>query len=378
MGKSKNATSARLAENQRKREEEEDLRLTQETVEKAKEAQRARRRARGATTRLSDFMAWLHFQIHIYWISFACWMSNRIATGHFARCRRREQADMKREGREGQPSHHRKLVIVGDELARGVGDWVTMFNEVPPGFLRNQKWPVPLVFFHWHLFTMTVPRSSSADWMPMSAEERAAAKPTSAKQLPVFEAAFDPEFGIHADADVVVLCVGTMDRLGTKPERTGANVVTIAEELEARGKRVLIAHPIVTDFAKKNMDDDVVEKLRRRTDEVDVQVNRRWPNPERASTKVKLGPRLDIITSSINWRFTGHVLNHRGYKLWAKMWRDTLYLALKAVEAPAYSAIYREQTKAVAAKATNGSSGRTDAVAAADGGEGQMDKVKSS
>jgi hypothetical protein len=143
---------------------------------------------------------------------------------------------------------NRKVVVIGDEAALGVGDWVTMGSY--PGIQRRlndainkdvMRRPVGRGIF-WNAYDGGRSTSSTADWLPSGEVTKEIAQLKRKWRLVgtrnLFDSLFDPNVGEHRDADVVIILLGQHDRCD--PVDTKRNLIKIAVELLKRNKYVIV------------------------------------------------------------------------------------------------------------------------------------------
>jgi hypothetical protein len=117
-------------------------------------------------------------------------------------------------------SSNRKIVVIGDDSAVGVGDWVTLLSY--PGLNRrlndviNKDVSTRLVGrgIFWNAFNGGKSGSTTEDWVPDALKS----KRTTARRWKligdynIFESLFDPNVGEHRDADIVCVMLGIHDK----------------------------------------------------------------------------------------------------------------------------------------------------------------------
>jgi hypothetical protein len=289
-----------------------------------------------SASRWSAFTQYLHLKIHLLWVLLLVWGSNFSSRRLFRKGCRNDAARDKtyHDGQHIQTT--RKFVVVGDDFALGLGDWVTMGHTLPPGFLKGMRIPMLGQLIPWHFFIFAYQNTSTRDWLPTP--EKLLDALAGQKHLPIFEAAFHPTVGLHRDADVVVLSLGCMDRLPA--EEVAKHIVTICTALERRGKRVLVVPPLVPYFAKSHEDPEVAKRLVRRIEAIEKAIRGAWPEQGRADTAVWVGPRLDVVVSGpLAWRFGGRYPSGQGYRNWGRAYQDVVTNICRTVEAPIYRAL---------------------------------------
>jgi lysophospholipase L1-like esterase len=247
---------------------------------------------------------WLrwHFVFHTWFIMAVRWLANAAARRSF-----------------GVPStRNRKVVIVGDDVAYGVGDWVVVGGDF--GFLQHlPRWPLRGLFLRWTAFNAAVRGSTTTDWMPKTNR---------------FLDAFDVDAGAHADADVVLVMLGLLDRVPAAV--TAKNLETICRALEERGKVVLVATVPIPAAAERTA--GAVDRLKKRSDMIREMLQRGWPD---ATDRVRLGADLTVPRQHYDFCFDGRYFSALGYKHCARLWAEPLLMACKVVEAPVYKTLQR-------------------------------------
>ena len=137
-------------------------------------------------------------------------------------------------------TYGRQIVVIGDDQAYGVGDWVTMFGY--PGLHRRineyiaqqQKKNALFRGTLWTAYCYATPGSTTADWLPNRMRDPKADRATC-----YFDQCFDKYIGkYNRGADIVCVMLGCRDRC--EPEETVENLRCIIVELVKRGKYVLI------------------------------------------------------------------------------------------------------------------------------------------
>ena len=149
---------------------------------------------------------------------------------------------------------NRKIAIVGDDLAVGVGDWVLIGRE--PGLqgrlnaVLNRDQSTRLIGrgVLWTALTAAKAGSTSADWVPVSLMTKEQQKAfaarnrvdtaAQAKGASLFDQAFNGRLGSMRDADVVVLVVGSKDRCPMT--ETAENIRKTTTALMHLGKSVVV------------------------------------------------------------------------------------------------------------------------------------------
>ena len=144
-----------------------------------------------------------------------------------------------------------KVVVIGDGLALGFGDFVTFYSK-QAGVTRrfqtslNAATDVRTLALKWRVFNRGHFATTSENWTP------------STEHLPAFHSfvlrpgsknLFEHTFrsgGVVSDAQIVVVIVGTMDcrgppgSPGREIEYTVQHVTELVEELQKRGKYVML------------------------------------------------------------------------------------------------------------------------------------------
>lgn len=141
----------------------------------------------------------------------------------------------------GTSSTAKQIVVIGDDLAYGVGDWATLmgypgihrrFNEQ---LAREEGRKVLFRGITWLAYCYAKAGSTTGDWLPNRMRQAAVDRRTCH-----FDQCFDRYIGKFAKgADIVCIMLGSRDRC--EPEETVTNLRAIALELVKRGKYVLLA-----------------------------------------------------------------------------------------------------------------------------------------
>lgn len=143
---------------------------------------------------------------------------------------------------------NRKVVIIGDEAALGIGDWVTMGSY--PGIQRRLNDAINKDVLRravgrgifWNAYDGGRSTSSTSDWLPACEVTKEISQLKRKWRLVgtrnLFDSLFDPNVGEHRDAEIVIIMLGQHDR--GDPADTKRNLIKIAVELLKRNKYVLI------------------------------------------------------------------------------------------------------------------------------------------
>ena len=181
----------------------------------------------------------IHLALHLLWLNFHIRIVGQLITNFIYG--------------PWSPTN-RKVVIMGDDLALGVGDWV-MLGRTPgiQGRLNTvlNKDEASRIIGRgviWTAMTCAKAGSTSADWVPVSlmtkeqqksfATKHRVDSAPQAKGASLFDKAFNSRVGNHKDADVVVIVVGSKDRCPMK--ESVENIQKIASALMHLGKSVVV------------------------------------------------------------------------------------------------------------------------------------------
>lgn len=153
-------------------------------------------------------------------------------------------------------SFTRKIVVVGDDTALGLGDWVTVLSY--PGIHRRlndrinhdvMKRLVGRGVF-WNAFDGGKSGSTTADWIPdrdmttthpNSQQAKLRRKWKLIGTRNIFDSLFDPNVGQHRNADIVVVCLGKYDTVKKiDVVETQKNLRIIVSQLVKRNKYVIV------------------------------------------------------------------------------------------------------------------------------------------
>lgn len=291
-------------------------------------------RARRAKAKFWEFITWILYHFHVVWLTVCQWLIAVLSRRAIAAAKRGDlRRFAKRRMQHPSFSLQRQLVIIGDDIADGVGDGVTLASVQPSGVLRTLPRPLPGLFFGWHYFSYAVRGSESSDWLPSTDESNTLlGRPW--RHVPLFEKVFHDQIGLYAESDVVVLCCGFGDRC--TPETTAKNVIRICVALEERKKFVVVVPPFITDKVQ-SIGGVPLLRCKKRIDLIVESILRVWPNQDSATNHVRLGRDMsETLKYAKHWRFGGRFPGSRGYKAWMHAYRDPLFAACKAVEAPLY------------------------------------------
>lgn len=211
----------------------------------------------------------------------------------------------------------RKLLIVGDGFAEGLGDYVVL-GQIP-GMAPHLQASIrqdAKIKMQWTVLNLGKSGTGTSDWLPSQ---------------PLFKDTL--EHSAYSDADVVLVCLGACDQQpGPKhcsPAATVQNLKKICAAIQESGKRVAVASLVCahggTECSSEADWDSETNKLLKEF--VDSQKSN--DNP------VLLGPMLNapkLIARSQNVAFDGVHFNSAGYKIAGADAKDALLPHLKAVE----------------------------------------------
>jgi lysophospholipase L1-like esterase len=132
------------------------------------------------------------------------------------------------------PAFRNTLVILGDDIAYGIGDTKNIFQV--PGLASKLKTileKTPNIKQTWDIYNCGVPNSTSRDWLPSSEKKTA--------DMTLFERVFQVKK--YQDAKIVILMVGYNDGRNAsiiKPHETLDNIASICKVLLNMGKEVYV------------------------------------------------------------------------------------------------------------------------------------------
>eukprot|EP00758_Cryptobia_borreli_P003094 Tbor_TRINITY_DN3522_c0_g1::TRINITY_DN3522_c0_g1_i2::g.2933::m.2933 len=254
---------------------------------------------------------------------------------------------------------NRKIVIIGDDTAIGVGDWVTFGQE--PGIqgrlnkIINKDVMSRIIGRGtlWSCFTYGKSGSTSGDWIPVSVvlptqttESETNGSVSSEKKLTsgvsLFDKAFNPCTGVHRDADIVVLIIGSKDRVTTT--ETVENIRKIALELLRLNKAVMLTTIPLPAFVLSNT--EVMTRFRARTLALQNVFNeiqaRDSPDgsfikfsceiEQGSSQPIAISSLAENLSNNLFYRFNGMVFNGKGYSKAAEVIYDNLVPMMRAID----------------------------------------------
>ena len=144
-----------------------------------------------------------------------------------------------------------RVVVVGDGLALGFGDWVTLYSK-QAGIVRRVEENLQrlcqeeILKCEWEIFNRGHFATTSEDWRPdCSHSPRFHSLILRANSRNLFDSVFGKGSDL-ADAQVVIVAVGTMDCRGPPDspgralEYTAGNIEALVGELVRRGKFVVV------------------------------------------------------------------------------------------------------------------------------------------
>lgn len=247
---------------------------------------------------------WLFFYVevrrllHLAWIRFNC-MS---AQPRWLTSARKPQS--------------RKLLIIGDGFAEGLGDYVVL-GQVPgmATHLQSSIRQDARIKMQWTVLNLGKSGTGTSDWLPSE---------------PLFKQTL--EHSAYSDADVVLVCLGACDQPpGPKhctPAATVQNLKKICAAIQESGKRVAVASLVCAHGGTEGGDSDWDGEANKLLKEF-VDSQKSDDNP------VLLGPMLNapkLIARSQNVAFDGVHFNSVGYKIAGADAKDAVLAHLKAVE----------------------------------------------
>ncbi|GMI37140.1 hypothetical protein TeGR_g5091 [Tetraparma gracilis] len=247
-----------------------------------------------------------------------------------------------------------KVVVVGDSLAFGLGDWVLPGGSagLAPGLLQAIALD-PQCRQRWHVQNLGVPGSTSKDWLPPGRAGAPAGETTGERAKREEKAAagkagqggrcYERAFGAgsrEADAEIVVIALGLADvvrgeaglplqavrrELGSAfPEQELAGVVknvrALARDLRERGKKVLVLDWPTSGAVVSKYGEGKMKRLNRQLRQVWksdlLKAGEAADGNKNPCAIVPLGSNHKVMRSA-NRAFDGLHLNRTGYKLLA-------------------------------------------------------------
>jgi hypothetical protein len=138
-------------------------------------------------------------------------------------------------------SNAKQILVIGDDLAYGVGDWATLvgypgihrrFNEY---ILAQANKKILFRGITWISYCFAKSGSTTGEWLPNRMRDAKVDRTTC-----YFDQCFDKYIGKYGrGAEIVCIMLGMRDRC--EPEETVANLRAIVVELLKRGRFVLLA-----------------------------------------------------------------------------------------------------------------------------------------
>ena len=168
----------------------------------------------------------LRVNLGIIWISLNNWVALRL------------------EGRGSRGAAAQRVVIIGDGLALGYGDWVRLGQLAGVAGRLEKRFGKEPLRLNWSVQNRGHFGATSGDWLPDSASRPRHCGWWCCVRRSLFGDIFGDRRGGSAAAApaIVVVAVGAMDvRRGFPPAYTARNVEAIVRELTARGSIVVVA-----------------------------------------------------------------------------------------------------------------------------------------
>ena len=238
---------------------------------------------------------------------------------------------------QGSPLPTRKVVVVGDGMAEGFGDWITLgrIGGVATrleGRIHND----PRVRQAWRVVNAGAYGSSSDSWLPVwsGPPERYAFL----SRMSTESSLYSSLFGSHALAemarpDVVAIMLGAQDYLvGLTAPASWANILSLARSIvQDQGSLVYIStlpeSPSVTNVYLTQLNIHIRHYFEEEQ------------SPEEALS-IKMGPDLAAFFASpragidpdANFAWDRRLLSSRGYAAAAKLWLESIAMDLVRVE----------------------------------------------
>ncbi|TYZ64915.1 hypothetical protein PybrP1_001138 [[Pythium] brassicae (nom. inval.)] len=207
-----------------------------------------------------------------------------------------------------------KVVVIGDDFAAGVGDFVTLgkpaglAQHLAPLIAHNDK-----VRHRWEIVNAGVPGSTSADWLLNA--------PTQ-----YYNSVFAARSTV-ADAEIVIVMLGSTEIRDPKADvvRIRKHLIAICDALCKKGKRVCLA-TVASPAPLKTGDSD--------TSPLNVALEEFCKSTSTDELPVVLGPRLDTYAfrRDTSLAFDGYHFNSSAYRLLARNAADFLVPMMTAVE----------------------------------------------
>ncbi|TMW60583.1 hypothetical protein Poli38472_000625 [Pythium oligandrum] len=207
-----------------------------------------------------------------------------------------------------------KVVIIGDDFAAGLGDYVTMTSSA--GLARHLKGVIAgndKVRHRWEIINAGIPGSFSQDWLLNA--------PTK-----YFESVFSSNKRT-SDAEIVIVMLGSNEsraKSGENAKEISRNLMSICDTLRKKGKHVCLAT-----VASSTPLEPTVEKI-----PLNSMLEDFCASTKGDDMPVILGPRLDTYAFRRDnvLSFDGYHFNSSAYKLLARNTADFLVPMMTAVE----------------------------------------------
>lgn len=191
----------------------------------------------------------IYFWFHIYWVLFHVYIYNYLhdispAMQASEEKKLQEQDQKMQKAGIKKPRKLKKFLHIGDEVALGVGDWVTYLGD--SGLNHYIHIQPPLLISKWIKIAEGRRNSTTEDWLPGGA---------------IFEEFFHLESGKHVNADIIMITLGSNDVC--TPSSTAENLKAIVTTLRQRLPQVhLILNIPFVPTSVRNRDDDSKVKQR--------------------------------------------------------------------------------------------------------------------
>ena len=241
----------------------------------------------------------------------------------------------------GRTSHfNRKVVLLGDDLALGVGDWV-QFLQTPGCHGRlnrklNKDVHNRLVGRNvlWTAFSSGVAGSTTEDWLPSAKRNPASrfwlfgqAKKKGGRNI--FQSAVG-EFGMHGDADVAVLIMGSRDLCDVKDTVTNLEVILRALSRERGISTVVSTLPLPRALLRNP---EAAIRWRHRNNLISEMVKR--VGEELGGKTTALVGMDEFVKKEEHFRFSGRMPSGAGYNAMGEALMAALTPVMRKVDGPA-------------------------------------------
>lgn len=195
----------------------------------------------------------IYFWFHIHWILFHTFIYKYLHdVSPDAQAEEEKKLQQQQQGQQPKPSSGatkkkprklKKFLHIGDEIALGVGDWVTYLGDAGLNHYINIQ--PPLLISKWIKIAEGRRGSTTEDWLPGSA---------------VFEEFFHPDSGKHVNANIIMITLGSNDVC--TPASTAENLKAIVTTLRQRLPTVhlILNIPYIPPSVRRRDDDSKVKQ----------------------------------------------------------------------------------------------------------------------